>query len=215
MKLLFWPSRKERLVRCRRGKNTYRPQTVPARTNVIQYNALPNSVVELVDQGKVIGTFDIQFNVPPKGMFTDVRPKTEDGGDFSQWSQTEDDDAVQPVVGELHNNGETVPRTDVVQVSSVDQGDARQQQSQERGPEGSTDGVHGHDDEPSVLHDRPTEGERTVSVTVENSGRDGLLSDEVRSSVGDESASGEPVLGREEHGDEAGGDSDPVYSWKQ
>lgn len=169
MQLHFWPSNKERIVRSRRGNNLYRERPVPARCGVIEYPPLAQSVIELVEDGKIVGVYTSPNNHPRKAIMKDVRSQNQNGSDFGDGLKTENNDAVQSVVEELHPNGETIPGTDELSVPSLDEGNARLEQSEERGPESGPDGLHSNDDEPSVLHDRPIEGVGTVSTSVENS----------------------------------------------
>lgn len=213
MKLNLWPSPEVRHIHCRRGENTYRCRDVPANTSVIEYPALANSVIELVENGVVTGELEVQLNAPLKGHLNVVEARN--GKNPSPRVEKKNNDKVQSLGSELRSHGETVSGKNELPVSPVDEGDARLGSGEEHRPEGSSDGLHGGNDESSVLHDRSTEGVGTVSPTVEDPGRDELQQREIRSGSGDESPSGESVQRREERGDEESGGSDSVYSWKQ
>lgn len=195
-------------VHSRRGQHAFRERYIPAETSQYEFPALENSIVEILD-GEMI-----YAKVPEsrcKGQVHVEKFATVDGREIEPRLAKADTDDLQSVGGVLRPHGETVPGTNVVQVSPVDAGNARLGLAEERGPEGSTDGVHRVDDEPSVLHDRRPEGISAVPAPVKDAGRDRLLGDEIRSSVGAVPVSGQPVLGREEHGNKEVGVSHPVY----
>lgn len=68
MKVYFWRSANKRILRCRRGKNIYRPLEIPANVDVAEYNPLTNSILELVDQSMVIGVAEVDTAIDPKIM---------------------------------------------------------------------------------------------------------------------------------------------------
>ncbi len=86
--------------------------------------------------------------------------------------ETKDADVVQQVVGERNPDGETIRRPVHLQVPLVGQVDARLVRKEERGSEGSPDGLHSGDDESNVLDNRHAPRVRLVSPADEDSGRD-------------------------------------------
>lgn len=214
MKLLFkTPFDRKISVHSRRGENTYRRDFIPAETTEYDYNALPNCVVELTCDSILMVKITIGTNTG--AQFNVEKFATIDGRKIEPRLAKTDIDDVQSVGGELRGNGEALSGADVIPSPSVDEGNARLTGGEERRSEGSPDGLHRDNDESSILHDRPVEGIGSVPAPVQDAGRDGLLSNEVRPSVGNVPVSGQPVLGREEHGDKTSGSGDSVYSWKQ
>lgn len=187
MRLTFNPSPNPRTIQSRRGSNVYREAQISANSGCCEYNPLTNSEVELLEDGKVVGTLSIGTSIPSKAH---VQAPATDGRSPEPRTKKKVTHNVQPVVEPERDSGQTLSGADVVQVPSVDEGNARLGGVEERRPEVSTDGVHSDDVESVVVHDRPSEGVSAVSVAVEDTGRDGLLVDEVRSSIGDESVSG-------------------------
>lgn len=166
MILQIWKSRNERKVHCRRGVNDYRPAVIPAGVTDFKYNALPECVVQVYEKNFLIAELELGFNVPDKAK---VNAKAKDGRGTCEWPQTQDDEPVQPVVGELHRDGQAVSRPVHVQVPSVDTGNARRGLTPNSGPEGGSGGVHSNNDEQDVLHDRLPQGVGTVPAPEQKS----------------------------------------------
>lgn len=100
---------------------------------------------------------------------------TDEGTTASETSgrpEKKDTDTMQQVGGERNQDGETLRRSVHVQVPLVGAVDARLVRKEERGPEGSPDGVHSDNDEQNVLDDRHAPRVRLISPTDENTGRD-------------------------------------------
>jgi len=68
MKVYFWRSANDRILQCRRGRNSYRPLEIPANVDVAEYSPLTNSTLELIDQGMVIGVAEVGSAVATKLM---------------------------------------------------------------------------------------------------------------------------------------------------
>lgn len=223
MKLSFWPSKNIRTVHCRRGKRVFREREVPAGTNQLEYPALSLAVIELIENGCIVGYVETHSNpnknlqlIPTEEFIDEALQAYEDAyGEDVEWSEEEDDDDVLEVGTESGGLGATLSGAVSVSVSSVDEGDARQRGSDERGSESGTDGVHSDPAESKPVHDRREEGIGSVPSSDEDPRRDGLLVNEVRSTPGDESASSGDVQRREERGDKKSGDGGSVYPWKQ
>lgn len=244
MKLRMWPSSKVRTVQCRRGTKVYRQREVPPNTNEIEYPALALAIIELLEDGKVVGTVethanekqnrqieptkekvDSTFKAEQKSLSESKNPEINKGDDSKinqedqspkkdplktwKWSalkvpkkdqpvksdskekadaqpQTEkqpsaedgsrltkkDDDNVLKVGTTSGRDGRTFSGEVQVQVSSVDNGDARLGRTDEHRPEGSPDGIHSEPTESKPIHDRREEGVSPVSPTNKDTGRD-------------------------------------------
>lgn len=174
MRLSFWMSPNPRQVRCRRGKHTYRLQDIPPNTNQTEYPALAVSVVELLEDGKVVGTCDINNNyrqprtVIPTKDHLDAELNRHTPETSVDRSAPADNDDVQPVGDAGSSDGPTVSGSDELPVSPVDAGDARLGLTGERGPEGGTDGVHSDPVESDTVHDRRETGVSSVPSSDED-----------------------------------------------
>lgn len=60
----FWPSKSKRVLRSRRGKKIYREVEIKPNTRSQTYTGLPGSILELVEDGLVVGEKEISFSVP-------------------------------------------------------------------------------------------------------------------------------------------------------
>jgi len=182
MRVYFWRSNNERILRCRRGKNHYRPLTIPANVDVCEYTPLTNSIIELVDQGMVIGEAEIDSAVELTIMLkstdnlervanesTSKEPVDEQ---ISDESPSEDENTMQPMVHESTNNAAALSGAVDVQVSSVVGRDDGHGSLSERGSESSPDGVYGSYDGMDVPQDRSGEEVDSVSSPDEDPSSD-------------------------------------------
>lgn len=193
MLLTIKTSQKLRYICSRRGQNEYRHVIPNPGDFQIEYDPLPDSVVELVTVDGVIGELVLGPSIPDRGMFIDVNPPRQNVGSSFQWTTPENDESLQPMGGEHDHHGDTIPRSADIQVPPVDTGDARLPSGQDSGAKISTDGLHGSDAAPSDSHDRSAPGVGIVLTPLENPGCDGLQHNEVRSDAGDQSKTGSPV----------------------
>ncbi len=202
MKVYFWRSANERILQCRRGKNIYRPLDIPANVDVAEYSPLTNSILELIDQGMVIGIAEIETAIGPKIMLqstdnlerlvesatdpdpdsenqsteepADVESSSEESVDdqVSDESPPEGEDSVQRVVDESVDNAGTVSGPTEVQVSSVVKGDDGLDSGSEYRPEVSPDGLYGGDNGMDVAQDRSGEEINSISSSDESTSSD-------------------------------------------
>ncbi len=202
MKVYFWRSANERILQCRRGRNTYRLLEIPANVDVAEYNPLANSILELVDQNIVIGVGEIGTAISPKIMLrstdnleqlvesdpksendsenqpteepADVKSSSEKSvdGQVSSKSPPEGEDTVQRVVTKSADNAGTLSGTVEVQVSPVAEGDDGLDSRSERGSEVGSDGIHSDNDGMDAPQDRSGEEIDAISSPDESSGSD-------------------------------------------
>lgn len=184
MKVYFWRSNNERILSCRRGKNSYRPLTIPPNVDMCEYTPLTHSTIELIDQGMVIGEAVVDSAVESTVMLksTDNLEKVANESSSKESvdeqigdeSPPEDEDTMQPMVHESLDNAPTLSGSVDVQVSSVVEGDDGYDSLSERGSESGTDGVYGSDDGVDVPQNRSGEEIDSVSSPDEDPGSDGL-----------------------------------------
>lgn len=185
MKIYFWRSNNKRILRCRRGKNHYRPLTIPANVDVCEYIPLTNSIIELVEKDMIIGVAEIDSAAELSVMLrtTDQLEKVANAqssskksvdDEISDKSSKQDENTVLPMVHESVDNAPAFSGSVDVQVSSVVARNDGHGSPSERGPESSPDGVYGRDDGLDVPQDRPGEEVDSVSSSDENPSSDGL-----------------------------------------
>ncbi len=107
-----------------------------------------------------------------KYIFDEASDERPTAPETDQRAETKDDDDVQQVGGERSPDGETLRRSVHLQVPLVGQVDARLERTEERGPEGGSDGLHSSDDESNILDDRHAPGVRLISPSNKDAGRD-------------------------------------------
>ncbi len=200
MKVYFWRSVNKRVLQCRRGKNIYRLLDIPANVDVAEYNPLINSIVELIDQGMVIGTAEIGTVADSKIMLQstdnleqlvesvpdpdsenqsteetiDVESSSKESVDdkVSDESSSESKNTVQRVVNENIDNAGTLSGTVEVQISSVAERDDGLNDSGKYRPEGSPDGLYSDNDGVDVAQDRSGEAVDSISSSDESPSSD-------------------------------------------
>ena len=188
MKVYFWRSNNERILRCRRGKNHYRSLAIPPNVDVCEYTPLVNSFLELIDQNMVIGTVEITSTIPHTVMLKstdnlerlveeserliDAESSSEESVDeqISDESPEQDEDPLQSMVHESIDHAAAISGTVKVQVSPVAERNDGHDCLGECGPEGSPDGLHSSDDGLDISCDRPREEVDSVSSSDKDSG---------------------------------------------
>lgn len=93
MQLRMWPSQKTRIVQCRRGSKVFRVQEVEPNTNQVEYAALTLAVIELLEDGKVVGTVETHSNANQPRQIEPTKEKVDEAFKAEQKSKqlTEDD----------------------------------------------------------------------------------------------------------------------------
>lgn len=186
MKVYFWRSNKERVLRCRRGKNYYRPLEIPANTDVCIYEPLTNSILELSEQGIVIGTAEIETAIAPTVQLQttnnleklveadNVESSSEESVDDQvvNESSPENETELQRMGEESADNATALSGAVEVQVSSVVGGDDGLNSGSERGSESGPDGVYSDDYGMDVSQDRSGQEVDSVSSSDEDSSGD-------------------------------------------